>query len=344
MVVNNIENLVFYVKGMGITLVSSPSPLTNNRNVVRAKFIFTDEWIGVKTALFNVFGVTYPMLIGDDNTCGVPWEVYTSSKNEFSVGVICGDLRTTNLAKVTFDKSCYTQDVSISKPCEDIYSQIIEKINGLENGSIDEDLVEDIVEKYLLENSVNTNKTSEFITNVNGSTSTWISGVSGFSVSAINVYESVPAKFNTLVNYNNKNLASYYGEASSDGVRLSEDIASKIDKITFSGVIHLLENYWYSTEFRLIAHSPDCVDTMYLGEEYNFVADKCVELGTFGVPLGGKRSANFNPRPFFIAPKNTETGEIISRNGWILKLQMKSDSSLDILTNRSNIILIFNEL
>ncbi len=315
------ENIRLNVYDMNINLLSKPNILTYNKNKILLEFIFSDEWQGLKTAIFNVDGVAYSMLIDDEDKCEIPEICYTSKSLIFKIGVICGDLVTTNNAIIRFNESCYVPNVTIPPPTNDVYTQIIDKINDIETGV--------------------SNKTSEFMINVNGVNNTWINDIKGYCVTTTNKYESIPAVFSNLVNDNNSNLGEYYGVVSTEGVLLPNDISSKVDKIAFDGTIKLLENQWYGTEFRLIAHSLDCHENMYLGEEYNFTPNKCVELGIFGVPLGGKRSSDFSPRPFFTTIRDSETNETIKRDSWVLKLQMKSDSTQDIITNRSHILITF---
>lgn len=335
------EHLIFYINKMKITLVSMPDVLTYNKEKVVAKFDFDENWTGIVTALFHVNGEVYPMVLAEDGTCQIPLECFGTKTYQFQVGCICGDLLTTNKVAVRFTESCYVENTSIPEPTEDIYNQIIARMNEIEVGGVSDERIAEAVENYLAKNPIDTNKTSEFVAMVHGTATTWIAGITGFSVSQTNVFESIPAVFSTLVNDNNKNLASYYGTATNEGVVLVDDISSKVDKLTFRGLIKLMENYWYNTEFRLIAHSPDCEESMYLGEEYHFTYDKCVELGNFGVPLGGKRSGNFSPRSFFTSVRNSDTGKVTTRDGWILKFQMRSDSTQDMITNRSNIVLTF---
>ncbi len=315
------DNIRFSVYSMGISLLNKPNILTFNKNKVLAEFIFSDEWQGLKTAIFNVDGVAYSMLIDDGDKCEIPEICYTSKSLIFKVGVICDDLITTNNAIIRFNESCYIPNATIPPPTNDVYIQIIDKLNHIETGT--------------------PNKTSEFMVNVNGTTNTWINDLKGYCVTTTNKYESIPVIFSNLVNNNNSNLGEYYGTVNTEGVILSSDISEKVGKITFDGTIKLLENQWYGTEFRLIAHSFDCPEIMYLGEEYNFTSNQCVELGVFGVPLGGKRSSDFSPRPFFTTIRDSETNETIKRDSWVLKLQMKSDSTQDIITNRSHILITF---
>ncbi len=132
------QNILLNVDGMSITLIDKPEVLTLNRNILKAEFNFSDEWVGVKTALFLVDGVTYSVLIEDDNACDIPEECYGSKRLQFAIGVICGNLITTNSVKVYYDESCYTSNTSIPEPTEDIYTQIIEKINNLGSDVVDE--------------------------------------------------------------------------------------------------------------------------------------------------------------------------------------------------------------
>ncbi len=132
------KNILLNVEGMSIKLIDMAETLTLNRNGLKAEFRFSREWTGVKTALFLVDGSTYAVLIEDDNTCKIPEECYNSKRLQFAIGVICGDLITTNYTKIFYDESCYTPNTSIPEPTDDIYTQIIEKINNLGSDVVNE--------------------------------------------------------------------------------------------------------------------------------------------------------------------------------------------------------------
>ncbi len=132
------ENIKLNINKMTISVVSKPEGLTLNKGAVLADFDFSEEWVGVKTALFLSGETTYSVLINEDNTCEIPQQCYSPKEKSFSIGCICGDLITTNSVRVLYNESCYVTDVSIPEPPTNVYTQIIEKINDIDSGGVTE--------------------------------------------------------------------------------------------------------------------------------------------------------------------------------------------------------------
>lgn len=137
---------------MEIKLIYTPDVLTYGKNQIFAEFEFLDEGIsGTKTAFFEVNGTTISQLLDDNNKCEIPEECFSSKVKQFKVGVIYGDLITTNKATITYVESCYTPNSTVTKPTEDIYIQIINKLDEIEtkldngNGSNVSDITNDYV-------------------------------------------------------------------------------------------------------------------------------------------------------------------------------------------------------
>ncbi len=101
----------------------------NNSDFV-IKFDFDKEWdaYGTKTARFSYNG-SYADVVFSGSECAVP---IISSTFFFRVGVYAGDLHTTTPARVPCAKSILCDGGAPADPPEDIYAQIMEKLNSLD--------------------------------------------------------------------------------------------------------------------------------------------------------------------------------------------------------------------
>lgn len=115
----------FSVSGQKISLISKPDVITYSQNMIYAEFSISDEWKNQKnTALFTENGNTYKLLLDENNRCLVPYEVLYSIY--FYVGLIGGNLNTTNSVRVHTDKSIYRKNLNESQKENDVFGQILE--------------------------------------------------------------------------------------------------------------------------------------------------------------------------------------------------------------------------
>lgn len=93
-------------------------------------FDFDPEWqqFQTKTARFRYNG-KHTDVIFTGNECQVP--VITDT-NDFEIGVFAGDLHTSTPAVVLCEKSILCGDGAPADPAPDIYAQIMEKLNNLD--------------------------------------------------------------------------------------------------------------------------------------------------------------------------------------------------------------------
>lgn len=116
-----------------------------NRNY-QIEFTFDSEWDGyyTKTARF-VIGGHYTDVIFSGNVCPVP---IIRDADSISVGVYAGDLVTTTPATIDCQKSILCSGGSPEPPSDNVYAQIMEKLN--QGGAIVPSMSE-IVEAVLAE-------------------------------------------------------------------------------------------------------------------------------------------------------------------------------------------------
>lgn len=117
--------LEFNVKNQTIIRTDDFEAVSDSRNYLTAKFTFTEEWTGEKTAIFGYEGRRLWVLLEDD-ACIVPWEVIKPPF--FTVSVFCGDRITAGTATVEVEKSGYTDGEAPKQPEPDIYTQILKSV------------------------------------------------------------------------------------------------------------------------------------------------------------------------------------------------------------------------
>ncbi|OQB15699.1 MAG: hypothetical protein BWY15_00412 [Firmicutes bacterium ADurb.Bin193] len=99
-------NLIFEVQEQTITRKDSKKVVADSKNYLRASFVFSPDWAGVKTAIFKRESSVYHVTLEND-MCYVPFQVL-EGQGAFSVSVFCGDLITANTETVQVFASGYS--------------------------------------------------------------------------------------------------------------------------------------------------------------------------------------------------------------------------------------------
>lgn len=97
--------------------------VADSKNYLKAHFEFSEEWTGTKTAVFAGAEQAYTVILDENNSCLVPWEVI--KPYGFSISVFCGDLITASKADVRVDESGYTEGETPQPPSPTVYDQLI---------------------------------------------------------------------------------------------------------------------------------------------------------------------------------------------------------------------------
>lgn len=144
------DNLIlkFKVKHQNISRLDLLKLVSGSRNYVKAQFSFTDDWNGTtKTARFTCNETTYDMLLDDEDSCLIPWEVINES-GFFEVSVFGGDLITVDTSRVYVIESGYTEGGYPVPPTPSIYEQVIAKLEEVE-AKVSPEAVKAEVDSYL---------------------------------------------------------------------------------------------------------------------------------------------------------------------------------------------------
>ena len=118
-------DLLFTVKGQSLVRADRCSPVADSKNYLNARFSFSPDWVGAKTAIFEGAEKAYTVLLEGD-ACVVPWEVIKAPG--FWVSVYCGDRVTANRAQVYVEESGYQTGETPEPPTPDVYTQLLEAV------------------------------------------------------------------------------------------------------------------------------------------------------------------------------------------------------------------------
>lgn len=139
--------LFFTVDKQIITRRDNEKVVRDSQNYLYINFSFSEDWTGTKTAVFKgKSGNAFNVLIDENGSCLVPWEVLT--EEYFEVSAFCGDLITANVVKVFTIESGYAIGEESRTPTPDIYAQIIARLSAIE-AEIDPTAIQQVVDEYL---------------------------------------------------------------------------------------------------------------------------------------------------------------------------------------------------
>ncbi len=351
------ENLMFNVVGMGIKLFNKPNVLTFNKNQVFAQFIFSEEWVGLKTAIFEVDGIPYSLLLDEKNCCVVPEECYQSKNYQFKVGVICGDLITTNLATVSFNESCYTTNGTIPKPSDDIYTQIVksidninEQIDNIEVGTVNDEQLNSAIANYFEANPITGNQTSStFVFKVNGRQTHWDTNDTStcYKVENVNEWNFVPCVLSPWIATKNSHGLDYYCNITADGkgVQFVGDITQKVRRISTAGNFFGKSQNWVGISLKLIASTLNTTDAQKKSD-YSYLNENIVAIFNDDLPAGNiKRHKSFTGIDFETEFEHVDDPNAkIVRDNMVVNCLMWSGSQDDHISDESYIMFTFFDL
>lgn len=138
--------LIFNVDHQTITRLDDFKVVASSINYLYAQFTFTDDWgTGTKTAQFKVSDgettVARSQILDADGTCLVPWEVLQYENVQLEVSVFAGTRITANKAIVIVHEDGYLGEEGHSEPTPDVYEQIIEKLDEIDQKVTDKDVL-----------------------------------------------------------------------------------------------------------------------------------------------------------------------------------------------------------
>ena len=138
--------ITFKVNGQNIIRTDTNRVVSDSRNYLRASFEFSEEWTGIKTAIFKSGDIVRNSIL-ENNECLVPWEVIKPGL--MKVSVFCGDLITADSSTVPITESGYAEGGAPQDPSQTVYEQIISMLNEIETGGIPDEKIAAAVQAYL---------------------------------------------------------------------------------------------------------------------------------------------------------------------------------------------------
>ena len=120
----------FSLSHSSIRIVSRKLVTSESKNYVKAHFnLLSDDWTAPITAIFKANNNAYSVLLDEDNTCIIPWEVLANA-GTVNTSAFCGDRHTANIAQFEVVQSGYTEGQTPSEPTPTAYEQILEQYNS----------------------------------------------------------------------------------------------------------------------------------------------------------------------------------------------------------------------
>lgn len=154
--------LLFRIEKQNILRTDSNKVVAKSKNYLYAAFTFsTDDWneVKIKTAIFKNRDRVFNVILDDNNECLVPHEVLDNGK--VIVSVFGGNLITVDCASFKIHESGYEEGVTPEPPTQDVYSQIINMIENMEQGDIPEEQIANAVSDYLAKHPIESGITEE---------------------------------------------------------------------------------------------------------------------------------------------------------------------------------------
>lgn len=128
--------LFFEVENQTIIRTDNFKPAAKSKNYLYAHFDFlTEDWENkIVTAIFRHDDIVKEVILDNENSCLVPWEVLENTGDVF-VSCYSGDLITVNKSRVQVYESGYDSDIESEseEPTPSIYIQLINKLEEIES-------------------------------------------------------------------------------------------------------------------------------------------------------------------------------------------------------------------
>jgi len=121
--------LKFCIDHQKITRMDDFYVVADSANYLTAEFSFTDDWTGIKTAVFRRGENWWNVLLTDD-ACTIPWEAL-QGQGILYVSAFCDNLVTANSAPVRVYQSGYMDEMT-EPPTPTVYSQILDALGEVQ--------------------------------------------------------------------------------------------------------------------------------------------------------------------------------------------------------------------
>ncbi len=117
----------------------------------RIKFECDEEWLGkTKTVRFVGKNVFKDMLLDSNNECEIPVELL--EPGTLKIGLFSSEYATSNLTVNVIPSIRSIMAKPLDYTSEDIYRQLLERIDGIQTGEVSEETIAQAIKKYLEEN------------------------------------------------------------------------------------------------------------------------------------------------------------------------------------------------
>lgn len=127
--------------------------LISDNTDYHVKFECDEEWIGkTKTARFVGKNMYKDMILDSNNECEIPVELLKTGT--LKIGLFSAEYSTSDLTVNVIPSIRSIMAKPLDYISEDLYRQILERIDGIQAGEVSEEVIALAVQKYLEENPV----------------------------------------------------------------------------------------------------------------------------------------------------------------------------------------------
>lgn len=146
--------LTFELNSQVLKRTDSNVIASNSAEFHKVKFTFSEHWDNTqKTVIFRRGGKQYAVLLDNEDSCNIPYEVMQGSRDttfEISVfGVGINSVLTSSILTINVIRGSETSGEISPEFTPDMFDQLMAKIEEVEMGQVDPEVIERCVENYL---------------------------------------------------------------------------------------------------------------------------------------------------------------------------------------------------
>lgn len=155
--------MIIQVKDRTLSTTSAERCISDNKDY-KVHFVFDEEWEGTtKTARFISNKKYKDVLIDSEDECDIPVEILTPGI--LKIGVYNSQYATTELIVTVLPSVLREFANAVDYISEDLYREILKKIDGIQIGEVSKEQIYEAVEQYLTENPPSGEVSTEEIKN-----------------------------------------------------------------------------------------------------------------------------------------------------------------------------------
>lgn len=144
--------MIIQVKDRTLSTTSAERCISDNKDY-KVQFVFDEEWEGTTKMARFISGKKYKdVLINSEDECDIPVEILTPGI--LKIGVYNSLYATTELIVTVLPSVLQEVAKAVEYISEDLYREILKKIDGIQASEVSEETITQAIKKYLEENPI----------------------------------------------------------------------------------------------------------------------------------------------------------------------------------------------